>query len=498
MNIISKQKFIVVKFLQTILICALVYSGAINAEVSSLDLPTIGSPGGSIFSPEFERRLGQAFLSQIRRQADIINDPEVETYIQSLGYRLVSHSDNNTQQFTFFIINEPTINAFAAPGGIVGINSGTILTADNESELAGVLAHEISHVTQRHMARSVEAQQRLSIPMMAAMLGAILVATQNAEAGQAAMVAVQGASAQMQINFTRSNEQEADRIGMQLLARAEFNPRGMPGFFEKLHSDTRYMGQAPEFLRTHPLTSGRIADTSSRAESYPQDHPYHESTGFPFIQAKLMVLLEKDPYKSESYFQQRLEADRYGDNFAHLSYGHALALTETGEFDQAREKLLRLIASEPENLSFKLALAALETRQNNHDRAFEIYRQAVKLYPDYRPVVFSYARALLENNQPQNAKTVLREYGKYNEPDLTYYDYLMRAEGDLGDKVEAGIAGAERFYLSGETKLAIDQLRFLLSGRDQKPDYYQRERIQDRLVFMERELKIEMDMKLTR
>ena len=199
--------------------------------VSTLDLPDIGDSTGAILSPEYERRLGQAFLNHVRRHTPILDDAEIETYIQSIGYRLVSNSDNNVQQFTFFVINDALINAFAAPGGIVGINAGVILNSDTESELAGVMAHEVAHVTQKHMARGAEAQSKMSLPMMAAMLGAILVATQNPEAGQAAIAAVQGGAAQAQINFTRANEKEADRIGMQLLTRSGFNPRGMPGFF---------------------------------------------------------------------------------------------------------------------------------------------------------------------------------------------------------------------------------------------------------------------------
>ena len=199
------------------LLLAFCLCAAVAAEVTTLDLPDIGDSTGGLLSPEFERRLGQAFLSQVRKQADIISDPEINTYIESIGYRLVSQSDNNEQQFTFFVINDPLINAFAAPGGIVGINSGVILNSDSESELAGVMAHEIAHVTQKHMARSVEMSKKMSIPMLAAMLGAILIATQNPDAGQAALMAVQGASAQARINFTRTNEQEADRIGIQLL-----------------------------------------------------------------------------------------------------------------------------------------------------------------------------------------------------------------------------------------------------------------------------------------
>ena len=496
MHNISKRIVIAVKIIQTFLLALLLSSTNSQAEVNSLDLPSIGDASASFLSPEFERRLGQAFLSQMRKQANIINDPEIETYIQSIGYRLVSHSDNNTQQFTFFIINDATINAFAAPGGIVGINSGTIISSSNESELAGVLAHEIAHVTQKHMSRSFEMQSRMSIPMMAAMLGAIILATQNAEAGQAALIAVQGAAAQMQINFTRSNEVEADRIGMQLLARSEFNPRGMPGFFERLLQDSRYQGQAPEFLRTHPLTTNRIADTRARAEAFPHDFSYTESVNFDYIKSKLMVLLQKNPYDAVKYFQQRLEAETYSDNYASLTFGHALALMETGDLDQSEEKILRLLAADPENTSLILARAALEIKRNNYEQALKIYNDAITVYPDYRPIVFSYARALLEDHQPDKAKEIMREYGKYYEPDIVYYEYLSRAEAEAGNKIESGMASAEYYYLAGETIVAIDQIQSLLTGSSPRPDYYQRERLQDRLVFMERELKLERDMKL--
>ena len=496
MHIILKRNVVAVKTIQTFLLALLLFCTCAQAEVNSLDLPSIGEASASFLSPEFERRLGQAFLSQMRRQANIINDPEIETYIQSIGYRLVSHSDNNTQQFTFFIINDTAINAFAAPGGIVGVNSGTILSTATESELAGVLAHEVSHVTQKHMARNFEMQSRMSIPLLAAMLGAIIIATQNPEAGQAAIMAAQGLSVQMQINFTRSNEEEADRIGMQTLARSEFNPRGMPAFFEKLQQDSRYQGKAPEFLRTHPLTTNRIADTRARAETFPHDFSYHESKDFNYIKSKLVVLGQKNPYDAVKIFQQRLEEEPYSDDYASLTYGHALALMETGELDQAEEKILRLLSGDPENTSLILAQAALAIKRSDYNQALKIYANAMTLYPDYRHVVFSYVRALLEDHHPDKAKEILRDYGKHYEPDIVYYEYLTRAEAEAGNKIESGMASAEYYYLSGETILAIDQIQGLLTGSNPRPDYYQRERLQGRLVFMERELKLERDMKL--
>ena len=470
-----------------LLLCAT--TGAAN-----LELPDIGDSTGTILSPEFERRLGQAFLSQVRKQANVIDDPEIEAYIQSIGYRLVSHSDNNTQTFTFFVINDPLINAFAAPGGIVGVNSGVFLHAASESEVAGVMAHEVVHVTQKHVARSFEMQSKMSLPMMAAMIGAILIASQNPEAGQAAMAAIQGGAMQAQINFTRGNEQEADRLGIQLLANAGFNPQGMPLFFEKLQQNSRYAGQAPEFLRTHPLTTNRIADTWARAEGYRGQREYDEGRTYPYIRAKLRVMSVKDPRQAVDYFKQALTDGSEAPQVAR--YGYALALMEIGDYTQAAEHLRVLLRQDDENLSFLLAAANLEARRNNTDIALTIYESANRIYPDHRPVVFARARTLMQAGRPQEARELLRNYGKFNEPDLSYYEYLTRAEAEAGNQIESGIANAEHYYLSGETLVAAEQLRHLLLQKEPRPDYYQTERIQARYLFFQQELELERDMKL--
>lgn len=468
------------------------------AAITTLDLPNIGDSTGSILSPEFERRLGQAFLNQIRQQADIIDDPEVETYIRSIGYQLVSNSDNNTQLFTFFVINDPLINAFAAPGGIVGINSGTIINSGTESELAGVLAHEIAHVTQKHMARSVEMSQKMSIPLMAAMLGAILIATQNPEAGKAAIMAVQGGAVQAQINFTRENEAEADRVGMQLLARSEFDPQGMPDFFEKLQQNSRYSAQAPEFLRTHPLTTNRIADTKARADAYSQDRRYEESRMYNLIRAKLMARSFKNTNEAVNYFRDQVKEKEFTDDINTARYGYAIALTRAADYNTAREQLDALLAADKENTSYLLARADLEVEQGNFGNALQIYARMAKLYPDYRPLVLSYGETLLAAKRPQEARDLLKKYGKYNETDIVYYNYLARAEAESGNPIESSIANAEYYYLTGETRVAIEQLKYLLRQSAPRPDYYQSERIQSRLAFYEQELEIEKDLNLVK
>lgn len=469
----------------------------VNA-VTTLDLPEIGASTGNILSPEYERRLGQAFLNQIRRQTDIIDDPEVETYIQSIGYRLVAQSDNSSQLFTFFVVDDTAINAFAAPGGIVGINTGTIINSATESELAGVIAHEISHVTQQHMARSVEMNQKMSIPLMAAMLGAILIATQNADAGAAALSVVQGTAMQAQINFTRNNEEEADRIGMQLLQRAEFNPLGMPGFFEKLQKNSRYAAQAPEFLRTHPLTTNRIADALGRVDSSLLRSSYNESQTYKYIRTKMIVKSYSEPSSAIDYYSNRFEQERYTDDSNVLKYGLALAYLEDRNFDQARNILDSLLTIEKNNTSFLLARAELEVAQGDYDAAVLIYERMDKLFPDYRPVILSYSNALLKAQKPDQAKEILESYGRYHTPDITYYTYLARAEAESGNVIDSSIAHAEYFFLTGETRIAIELLKDLIRRRNPAPDYYQEEKILSRISQLESELRMERNLNLAR
>jgi predicted Zn-dependent protease len=482
--------------LRRFLVLWLLSAGA-AADVDTLDLPDIGDSTGSILSPENERRLGQAFLNHVRRQANLDEDPEVETYVQSIGYRLVSHSDNNTQPFTFFVVNDSLINAFAAPGGIVGINSGTIMSSDSESELAGVVAHEIAHVTQKHMARGAEMQQKMSLPMMAAMLGAILIATQNPDAGQAALMAIQGGMVQAQINFTRHNEEEADRVGMQLLERSDFDPRGMPLFFEKLNKNSRYFANAPEFLRTHPLTTNRIADSMARAEAMPRKDSYDESKSFNLIRAKLMARAYKDPHQAVAYFRNELARVEQVDPGGILHYGLAVSHMEAGNHAEARRLLRALLATDPENSAFLLAAAETEVRAGDFPAAFVLFDRAERLYPDYRPLVLNYSRTLLQAGQPEKARDLLKRFGKTHDPDLTYYEYLTRAEAESGNHVESGIANAEYYYLGGETRVAIERLKYILRNQRPAPDYYQQERILARLAYLEQELQIEMDLGLT-
>ncbi len=480
------------KFNYYILIFLLLTSSIVQAT-GSPDLPDIGDSAGSAISPDFERRLGKAFMRSIRQYATIIDDPEVQSYIESIGYRLAANSDDNSLTFSFFVVDSPDINAFAAPGGVIGINSGTIMSSRSESELAGVMAHEISHVTQRHMARQFEHQGQFSLARTAAMLGAILLAIADPQAGAAALAVVTGASIQNQINFTRANEEEADSIGIQLLVRSGYDPQGMPDFFERLLQKSEYyQGNAPEFLRTHPLTTSRIAESKARAARYKSVN-YTNTPGYELVKAKLEVNGYQNAKDAVKEFKYRLTITPVEEKDP-IRYGYVLALTNAGAYHLAREQLKALLASDQENITYLLAAARVESYEGNYRAAIEIFQNAYQLYPDYRPLVFAYTKGLLDARQPNQARELLNHYRRLLDPDPIFYDLLSQAEAQSGSMANSGIAKAEYYYLTGNTKLAIDKL--IHTQRTDALDYYQREIITSRVSELEYELELEKDLRI--
>ncbi len=454
------------------------------------DLPDFGDSAGSVVSPEYERRLGKIFLNQVRHFASVSKDPEVESYIQSLGYKLASHSDNNEQPFTFFVVNDSGINAFAGPGGIIGMNSGVILNSSNESELAAVMAHEISHVTQRHLARQFEEASKYSLLNTAALIGAILIGISNPEAGMAAMTGAAGLAAQNSANFTRANEQEADRIGMQVLVSAGYDPRGMPAFFEKLQQLSRYsQSAAPEFLRTHPLTTSRIADSRARAEEFPLNE-FTNSHSYDLIRYKLFVTSSKTPKDAISALRQIL--DEYtgaANEKLPIRYGLAYAYIGDREFARAKQQVDYLLKDDPDDVAYLLLAAKLETAQSNYNGAFTVFKKAYGLYPDYRPVVMAYSKALLDVNNGKEARNVLKNYERHHQHDLESYSLLGQAEAMLGNEIETAIIQSEYYYLAAQTRLAVDKLTFI--KQQYQIDYYQEQRINARMEEFKYELELE-------
>jgi len=400
------------------------------------ELPDMGAPSDDVMTPIEEKRLGEAFFRRLHQHVEISEDPEIQDYIASLGNRLVSHSDMAQQTFHFFLVMEPSINAFAGPAGYIGVHSGLILTTHSESELASVMAHEIAHVTQHHLKRAFAAASRMTLPMAAATLAAILIGTQSPAAAQAALIALQAGSIQSQINFTRSNEQEADRIGLQILDASEFDPRSMPTFFERLQQATRYLGHdIPEFLRTHPVTSSRIADTRSRAEAFPY-HQYTDSLGYLLTKTKLRVVTARESGLLKPDFQASMQRGTALQKSA-ARYGLALILRAENQLEASKRLLLDLTSSFPYQPRFIHALAQVEMAMGNKNQGLERYRTALRHFPASKVLKLEYAQALLVNGRFREAKELIEPHiteRARNYPVL--FKLLSQAYAGLGETAE--------------------------------------------------------------
>ena len=472
--------------LRTLAAAALSILGATSAPVTAhaqgIELPNIGDSSYTALSKHDESALGEAFMRSVRRALPMVTDPIIEEYVQVLGYRLAANSSNYYGNFNFFVIDSTQINAFAGPGGYIGINSGLILASRSESEVAAVVAHEIAHVTQRHIARSIEMQKAVNIPSMAALLASILIATQSSEAGGAALAATLAGTAQLQINFIRQNEKEADRIGITTLAKSKFDPRAMPGFFEKLQNSSRYSGfDAPEFLRTHPVTQSRIADSRNRAEQYPAKQ-YSSSLAFNLVRARIKMLSYRRPQDALKFFAGALKNKRYLNRTA-AQYGYALALAASGKNQQAQSEMDRLLASNPENIILILGAAEVDSDAGRYHEALPRLQQGLDLFPGNLPLTEATAESLIQTGKAREAARLLQDYLLYNSGHLRVYLLLARAERALGNQVSFHEALAEHHFLDGDTRGAIAQLR--LADKRSGLSYYEEARITARLNELE-------------
>ena len=441
----------------TTLLLSILPIQAETGRSGNINLPDIGDSTGQLISPVQEQQLGRAFMRSIRQQSLLNQDPEVSDYIHAIGRRLVSVSDSPAYPFHFFVVINPAINAFAGPGGYIGVNSGLILATDSESELASVIAHEIAHVTQRHLYQAFEDASRLSMPRAAAMLAALLIGSQSPELGQAALMAIQAGSAQHQINFTRSNEQEADSIGMQTLARSNYDPHSMPLFFEKLQQSSRFYGSGPpEFLRSHPVTSARIADTRNRSEKYPY-RQITDSKDYQLIKTKLRVLSDKNSRDTIKLFKKRLTRGT-SEQKAVAQYGLALAFYKNGDFSQSIPILKELVNKNPQQSHYFTALAAVQFDADQHREALATYKQALHQFPTLLSIRQQYGEALLMSGQPKKALEHFLFIDRYILTSPELYEMMARAYELTGEPVQSHRHLAEAYYSSGQLNDAITQL----------------------------------------
>lgn len=418
-------------------------------------LPDMGTTAGSTLSIGQEMQMGDYFVRQLRGSAPLINDPLLVQYINGLGMRLVGSADSVKTPFHFYLINNDEINAFAFFGGNVVLHSALFRYSDNESQLASVMAHEISHVTQRHLARAMEDQKRSAPLTWAGALGSILLAMANPQAGMAALTGTLAGTQQGMISFTQQNEQEADRIGIQVLQRAGFDPQAMPTFLEKLLDQSRYSTRPPEMLLTHPLPESRLSDARNRAS---QMRPVVVQSSTEFYLAKARTLGMYNSGRNQLTSDQ-LDAWAKGNvrEQKAAQYGHALQAMEASKYADAQKALQPLLSAEPNNPWYLDLATDIDLGQNKAADAIARLRNSkdVRVNPVLQ---LNFANALFKGGQLAEASSVLNRYTFNNKEDSNGWDLLAQVESARGNRDRELAARAEGLALAGRLDQAITLL----------------------------------------
>lgn len=446
---------------------------------AQVSLPELGESSSRVLSPQMERKLGESAMRDIRyNEPSYVDDPEINEYLNTLGDKLLAAIPGGRQDFEFFAIREPSINAFAFPGGFVGVHTGLLTAADSESEVASVLSHEIAHVTQRHIARLFGAQQQMQIPTMIAMAAAILAARSRPDLASGAAMVAQGAAIQGQLSYSRDFEREADRLGFQTLQTAGFDVRGMPSFFEKLQRFTRISddGSAPGYLRSHPLTADRVADAQNRAQNAPY-RQHVDSLEFHLVRAKLRAEAG-EARDAVTYFRSALTDRRFANETA-ARYGLAVALLRDRQIPEAKSVLVTLRAGtlkEPmiETLSVRVLQAAGEGAA-----ALAQITGAMLQYPYYRPLVYSYIEALIEAKRNPDAMAALREQLRLYPQNPKLLAMQAKTYAALGKRLMQHKIQAEVYLMQGSLPAAVEQLQLAQAAGD--GDFYEQSAVEARL-----------------
>lgn len=487
------------------------------AQQQDVTLPNLGSSAATLISPQEEQAYGASMLRELRSLDEVLDDPQVDAYVHNLGYRLVAASPDASQHYTFTVLRDQEINAFAAPGGYIFVYAGLITTTNSEDELAAVIAHELAHISQHHLERAFEDAKKKAPLYALATLGALVAAGRSSNSAGAGIAATgMGLMQQEQIDFTRKDESEADRVGIGTLAKAGFDPDAMAAFFDRMAHTLRpgggdggdYSGDAPPFLQTHPVTSERIAeakarahvldeqplDTSQPATGAPSDSvsllPFVKNTAtllqpmrrddrsgeYALIRERIRVLSATDPEDMASYYARNLGREGYSTP-AHR-YGYALALERTNNAAKAAQIMSQLLEAHPSSLTLQLGLADAELQAGNRTDALRRYMAMSAQSPNNSAIVPGYAQALLSSGNAADAKTAqnLLKPMLDDDSEPALYRLYGQASHIAGDDTRAGEAYADATFLAGRPQDALGQLQRLLQRKDL--DYYARARIE--------------------
>jgi len=447
------------KAIPWLLLPALSFSAiAPHAEDNPIKLPELGTVASSSLTIEKELRIGQAYRMMMRSQLPIITDPLIEQYINDIGLSLVANANDVKTPFDFFVVEDKAINAFAFFGGHVGIHSGLFLLADNESELAAVLSHEITHVTQRHLARSIEARSKTSPATLATLLGSIaLVLAGAGEAGIAGIQASLAVSQQLAINYTRTNEREADRIGIELSARSKFNPKSAAVFFTKMAALHRYSTKLPPMLLSHPVTELRVAESRVRAEKYPDIIP-SVKLNFLLTKARIMVRFNDSSNDTIGHTLNVAFDNSEVNHQKALSYGKALLALKKKNYEEAQKFLTPLIKNNKDNLYYIDTQTDILLATKQSKKAISMLAIYDGLMKNNSVVSLNYATALIQDKQYDLAISTLERFLEFNPNNSPAWSMLFNANRLANHPVERHIAKAEQYALYGNFKGALKEL----------------------------------------
>lgn len=441
------------------------------------ELPDLGDSSQLILTVKEEQATARAILKEVAESPEIVHDIEVIDYLKNLGDRLVAYSPDKRQQFNFFVVEDTSINAFAMIGGVIGVHTGLLLAASNESEVASVLGHEMAHVTQRHLTRMIAQQRNDSFKTIAGLALALLVARTNPQLSAGTMTAASAMGVQKELDYTRDHEREADRVGFQILTDAGFDGRAMVSFFNSLQKGTRFSeGASPSFLRTHPITTERIADIANRVkETHYRQIP--DNPDFLLIKSKLRASLST-PQSAVDEFEASIRDKRYVDETSER-YGLAVAYMRKNDLIKARHEVEWLKNNAKKSAIIETIAAKLEVASNQPDQAFNLYTRALNIYPNYRGLIYGLSEHYLLRNQPEKLIALINEKLNLYPDDSYFYELLSRAYAKQGKELLQYQAQSEAYYRKFNLPRAIEQMEFAAKSKD--GNFYQKSIVESRL-----------------
>ncbi len=452
------------------------------ATSNDLNLPDLGGASGGLISASQEYELGQQWQRVFRSQMRTSTDPFLQEYTESLVRKLATYSDLNDKRLDILVVENPTLNAFAVPGGVVGVHTGLFQYARTEQQFSSVMAHELAHLSQRHFARSVDEQKNNAIPNLAALLASILVlATAGGEAGVAAISTAQAAAIDSQLRFSRKMEQEADRLAMETMVRAGMSPTAMPNMFEQMLHASRFQRRPPEFLITHPLTESRVSDAKLRAQQYPQKQE-RTSLKYQLVRVRANIAHSINSLQTIKQYEDMLKQNPVRDEVPR--YGLSLAQLKLHRYDQAEKNIDLLLKQSPNNLFYMVTKAEIEAAKGHHQSAIDRLSKPLKNLPDNHPLNIKLAEIYMQAGDYDKCEQLLQAHSRRRPKDDYVWYLLAEAHGLNGNIFDVHIARTEYFLLNGLYRKAESHVRHAL--KLSKGNATQRAQLEEKLKSIQR------------